>query len=104
LFGNSNIEGRIIARERACEEINDLILRSRAKRGVSKDGCTVATRFHPARRALRALLRMRLRLFHTLESGRSGNHVIFGWNAVQCFWDTGRPPFAGMTARDLLVS
>src|SRR5258705_9242004 len=33
------------------EEINDLILRSRAQHGVSKDGCTAVTRCHPSRRA-----------------------------------------------------
>jgi len=37
---------------------NHLMLRSRAKRGVSKHGSKQGARFRPSRRALRALLRV----------------------------------------------
>src|SRR5258705_13301188 len=56
-------------RERACEEIKDLILRSalqRASRRMEASPCR-ASILRDARKS--ALLRMRSELFHTLESG-----------------------------------
>src|SRR5882672_307721 len=79
-----------MARVRACEEINDLILRSRAKHGVSKDGRESVPCVHPSRRPPIEIGCCRFRRFWLPKSGKPD----FG----------GRPPYTKVKNKILPMS